>query len=60
LGLASANAPLELSIPTPHPSADPERAVRLNIEYQRRLSAWKALPWLQRVRTVKPEPPSGI
>jgi tetratricopeptide (TPR) repeat protein len=59
-GLASANAPLELSIPTPHPGADPERAFRLNIEYQRRLSAWKALPWLQRVRTVKPEPPSGI
>ena len=46
--------------PTPHPSADPARAAQLNLEYQRAKKAWEALPWLKRMRTPKPEPPTGI
>jgi hypothetical protein len=49
-----------VDIPTPHPNADPNQASRMNIEYQQALAAWHALPWLKRVRTRKPEPPTGI
>jgi hypothetical protein len=45
---------------TPHPNANAERAARLNLEYQRDVARWNALPWLKRVRTKKPEPPRGI
>jgi hypothetical protein len=46
--------------PTPHPSTDGARAAQLNIEYQRALKNWQALPWLKRMRTRKPTPPTGI
>jgi tetratricopeptide (TPR) repeat protein len=36
------------------------RAARLMIEYEQALVQWEALPWLQRLRTKKPEPPQGI
>jgi len=49
-----------IDIPTPHPDADPNQASRLNIEYQQAPAAWHALPWLTRLRTRKPEPPTGI
>jgi len=45
---------------SPHPGADADRAARLNLKYQRELAQWKALPWFKRMRTSKPEPPSGI
>jgi hypothetical protein len=45
---------------TPHPAADGNRAVRLNVEYQTAIKAWQALPWLKRMRTPKPEPPIGV
>lgn len=45
---------------TPHPAADPERAARLNIEYQRALARRKALPWWRRWWVKRPNPPSGI
>ena len=44
----------------PHPIADPERAARLNIQYQQDLAQWKSLSWFKRLRTPKPQPPSGI
>jgi hypothetical protein len=34
--------------------------MRLNIEHQRALASWEALPWWRRLRTKKPEPPKGI
>ena len=48
------------SIPFPHPVADPDRAARLNIEYLTALNQWKALSWWKRLRTKRPEPPTGI
>jgi tetratricopeptide (TPR) repeat protein len=48
------------SVSPPHPAADPERASHLNIQYQKGLAVWRALPWLKRVRTPKPRPPTGI
>jgi hypothetical protein len=45
---------------TPHPSANGAHAAQLNMEYQKARKAWEALPWLKRVRTPKPEPPTGI
>jgi hypothetical protein len=47
-------------LPSPHPSADPVRAARLNIEHQQELARWKALPWWKRLTAKKPEPPTGI
>jgi hypothetical protein len=44
----------------PHPAADGARAAQLNMEYIAARKAWEALPWLKRIRTPKPEPPSGI
>jgi tetratricopeptide (TPR) repeat protein len=44
----------------PHPAADPDRAVRLNLEYQANRKRWDALSWWQRLRTKRPEPPAGI
>jgi hypothetical protein len=48
-----------VDIPSPHQAANPERAAQLNIQYQRDLAAWKALPWWKR-RGKKPVPPTGI
>lgn len=42
------------------PKADAQGAALLNIQYQRELAAWKALPWWKRLRVKKPEPPAGI
>jgi len=47
-------------VSTPHPGADPERAVRLNAEYQRAMAQWRALPLWKRWRTKRPTPPTGI
>jgi hypothetical protein len=44
----------------PHPSADPERAVRMNLEYQTAKREWGNLPIWKRMFTKKPLPPSGI
>ena len=44
----------------PHPAADANRAAQLNIEYQRRLVEWKAMPVWRRLFTSRPEPPTGI
>jgi hypothetical protein len=43
-----------------HPAADPNRAMRLNLEYQKARRQWEALPWWKRMMTKKPEPPTGI
>lgn len=43
-----------------HPDADPNRAARLNSEYQRRLLEWRGLPFWKRRFVKKPEPPTGI
>jgi hypothetical protein len=43
-----------------HQGADPERAFRLNVEYQQALARWRALPWWRRLRAKKPVPPTGI
>jgi CHAT domain len=45
---------------TPHPAANPERAARLNIQYIQDLKNWQALPWWKRLRTKKPDRPTGI
>lgn len=50
----------EVSIPTPHPAADPERAAQLNMQYQSERKSWEALPWWRRLATKKPQPPQGI
>ncbi len=55
-----AERPVQVDRPMPHPAADPERAARLNIEYQRALARWNALPFWKRLTTTKPEPPAGI
>jgi len=44
----------------PHPAADLERASRLNIEYQKKLQKWIALPWWKRFKGKKPKLPTGI
>lgn len=44
----------------PHPDADPNRAAQRNIEYQKRLAEWQALPFLRRLITKRPERPRGI
>ncbi|MEW8508368.1 MAG: AAA family ATPase [Candidatus Thiodiazotropha sp.] len=56
----SASRPGPADVPIPNPATDPNRATALNIEYQKKLADWKALPWWQRVRTKRPEPPHGI
>jgi tetratricopeptide (TPR) repeat protein len=48
-----------VDVPAPHPAADADRAAKLNIEYQRDLASWMALPWWRR-RGKKPTPPTGI
>jgi tetratricopeptide (TPR) repeat protein len=45
---------------TPHPAADADRAVRLNLAYQEEFARWKRLSFWQRLRVKKPEPPVGI
>ena len=45
---------------TAYRGADPERAAELNRQYQEELAEWKALPWLRRMRTKRPDPPKGI
>lgn len=45
---------------TPHQRADPNRAMKLNLEYQQAHAAWKALPWWKRIVMTAPEPPRGI
>ena len=50
----------EVAVSTPHPAADPNRAMELNRQYQEALRAWKNLSWLRRLWTRKPEPPRGI
>jgi len=42
------------------PLTDANRAALRNDAYRRALAAWKALPFLKRLRTKKPEPPEGI
>lgn len=49
-----------LSIPTPHPAANPEEAAAANIRYRRELELWRALPWWKRICTRKPDPPPGV
>jgi WD40 repeat protein len=46
--------------PTPHPVGDLERAPQLNIEYQKELKKWKALPWWKRLKEKKPRRRAGI
>ena len=48
------------ALPQPLSYADAEQAARLNAEYQRQLSDWKALPGWKRFTTPKPKPPEGI
>lgn len=43
-----------------HPSADPERAFRLNRQYQEELARWKALPLWKRLTVKKPAPAEEI
>jgi tetratricopeptide (TPR) repeat protein len=49
-----------VSVPTPHPRADPEGAARPNIEHHAARRQWEALPWWKRLLTKRPEPPTGI
>ncbi len=44
----------------PHPAANPDRAAQLNIEYQRKLADWNALPVWKRWFTKRPDRPTGI
>ena len=44
----------------PHPGANANDAARRNIAYQKELAGWKALPLWKRLRTKKPEAPTGI
>jgi tetratricopeptide (TPR) repeat protein len=44
----------------PHPTADANLAAQHNLEYQQAVERWKALPFWQRLRTKRPEPPTGI
>ncbi|MDM8525831.1 tetratricopeptide repeat protein [Desulfococcaceae bacterium HSG8] len=55
---------ITVSIPPPHPSADPKAAARLNIayheelkKYRKKLAEYKRLPFWKRFRTPKPEKP---
>ena len=65
---STADAPPAARRPAPPPTAvallDPnspaQRAARLSIEYQRAMARWNTLSWWQRLRTLKPEPPSGL
>jgi hypothetical protein len=59
-GAKRAAAGVDVDASTAHPAADPERAFRLNLQYQEELARWKALSWWQRLRAKKPEPPRGI
>lgn len=47
-------------MPRAHPAAASDRAAALNIAYLKDLAAWKALPFLKRLRTKRPQPPEGI
>ena len=53
-------APAQVDIPRAHPGAKADRAAELKIAYQKDLAAWKALPFLKRKLTKKPQPPEGI
>jgi hypothetical protein len=43
-----------------HPANDPNRAVRVNLQFIEDLKRWQALPWYKRIRTKKPERPTAI
>jgi tetratricopeptide (TPR) repeat protein len=43
-----------------HQKADPDRAARLNLEYQKAKRAWESLPAWKRLFTRRPKPPTGI
>ena len=43
----------------PHPDADSDKAMRLNIEYQEMIAAWRKLPWYRRMFIPPPAPPEG-
>jgi len=57
--MARLEVPSEQRMSPPDPHSPAQRAARLNIEFQQALARWKALPWWQRLRTRKPEPPQG-
>ena len=60
-GLVKEKSPIpDVSGSSPHPTADPERAFQLNIQFQKDMAAWKALSFLRRITTKKPNPPTGI
>ena len=44
---------------SPHPSADPDRASRLNLQYQEDLRRWSSLPFWKRFGK-RPKSPTGI
>lgn len=44
----------------PHALSDANRAAEMNIAYQRELAHWKSLPWWERLRTRRPQRPTGI
>lgn len=44
----------------PRLTSDADRALRLDLEHQQALERWKALPFWQRLRTKRPEPPAEI
>jgi hypothetical protein len=46
--------------PCPQPSANPNRAMHLNLEYQANREHWEALPWWKLLLTKRPERPTGI
>jgi len=43
-----------VDVPSPHPGEDPDAASQRNIELQRALATWRALPWWKRVVTRRP------
>jgi len=45
---------------SPHPSANAERAARLNIQFIEAMKKWRALPWWKRIHSKRPERPTGI
>lgn len=45
---------------TAHPAANPDREMRLNLEYQKARRAWEALPLWKRLMTKRPVSPSGF
>jgi hypothetical protein len=48
-------AAIPVHIPTAHRNANPEVEAQRNIDYQRKLAEWNALPWWRRIKGKKPE-----